>query len=160
MKKIFLPWMILISTLGFSQYRYSQEKKSYENGKLKEIKVKQQGIEKTIKFYYNADGQRISSEIFDNFGDRIFDAKKSYKDSKDLKQTWYNAIGKIKDKLLYKYDNQNRLNQIYNYFGNTDDYFYTKYQYEGKKIVGSKSYYMVKGKKYDLSQINKAINNL
>ncbi|APD06405.1 hypothetical protein UJ101_00873 [Flavobacteriaceae bacterium UJ101] len=157
MKKVLLLSAILISAFSFSQSRYSQGNKSYENGKLKEFRITQNGIEKTLKFDYNTNGLRTNSEIFNASGSKLFEATKSYTDSKDLNQTWYNAAGNIADRLVYKYDSNNRLNQIYNYFGDSNDYFITNYDYSGNRIISANSYFMIGGKKYDLSQIDDII---
>ncbi len=158
MKKVLFLNMILICGFSFSQNRYSQDNKQYENGRLKELRFTQNGIEKKLVFDYNIDGLRTNSEIFNSSGIKLFEATKSYSNSKDLSQIWYNQAGKISDKLIYKYDSRNRLSQIYNYFGDSDDYFITNYDYNGNQIISADSYFMVDGKKYDLSQIDNIIS--
>lgn len=158
MKRAILLCFILISTISFAQSRYSQGNTSYKNNNLKELRITQNGIEKTLKFNYNNNGLRIRSAIFNASGDKLFEATKSYSNTKDLNQVWYTAAGDIADKLIYKYDNQNRLNQIYNYFGGSDDYFTTIYDYSGNTIISARSYFMIEGKKYDLSEIDDIIS--
>ncbi len=158
MKRAILLCFVLISMINFAQSRYSQgSNTSYENVKLKELRITQNGIEKTLKFNYNTDGLRINSSIFNSTGDKLFEATKSYSDTKDLNQVWYNAAGGVADKLIYKYDDKNRLNQIYNYFGDSEDYFTTEYNYNGNTIISARSYFIIEGKKYDLSQIDDII---
>ncbi len=157
MKKPLLLISIFIFSYSFAQNRYNQEDKSYENGKLKEYRITS-GIEKTLKFKYNSNGLRTNSEIFSDNGSKLFEASKEYTDSKDLNQIWYNQSGGVIDKLTYKYDSDNRLNQIYNYFGDSNDYFITNYKYNGNQIISASSYFMIEGKKYDLSEIDDIIS--
>ncbi len=158
MKRILLLSVILICGFGFSQSRYSQDNRQYENGKLKELKFTQDGIEKKLVFDYNMDGLRTNSKIFNAAGIKLFEATKSYSNTKDLSQIWYDQAGGVSDRLIYKYDSRNRLNQIYNYFNDSNDYFITNYNYNGNQIVSADSYFMVDGKKYDLSQIDNIIS--
>ncbi|MFV0236914.1 MAG: hypothetical protein ACK5HU_00055 [Flavobacteriales bacterium] len=158
MKYALLLNAILVSTFIFSQSRYSQGNKSYKNDQLKELKITQNGIDKTLKFDYNSNGLRISSKIFDSSGAKLFEATKSYTNSKDLSQIWYDNAGGVSDKLVYKYDSNNRLNRIYNYFGDSNNYFMTNYDYNGNKIISATSYFMIDGNKYDLSQIDSIIS--
>ncbi|MFV0530830.1 MAG: hypothetical protein ACK5MD_05270 [Flavobacteriales bacterium] len=159
MNKILLLGFILISTFGFSQSRYSQGEANYDkNKKLKELRITQNGIEKTLKFNYNTTGLRTNSKIFNEYGNMLFEATKSYSDTKDLSQIWYNSTGSIRDKLIYKFDSRNRLNQIYNYFGDSNNYFFTHYDYNGNQIISANSYFMVEGKKYDLQEIDALIS--
>ncbi len=158
MKKTLLLITIFIFSYSFSQNRYNQEDKSYENGKIKEFRITDSKIEKILKFKYNSNGLRTNSEIFSTNGSKLFEASKEYTNSKDLNQMWYNQSGRIIDKLTYKYDSDNRLNQIYNYFGDTNDYFITNYKYNGNQIISANSYFMIEGKKYDLSEIDDIIS--
>ena len=156
MKAIFL-----LGTLLFAGGVFAQEAISTTNvvkdsqGRITRLDFVQGGEGKTATYEYNADGARTLSQITGISG-KIFEATTAFNETKDVTQIWYKS-GNISDKLVYKFNDDGRLNEIYDYFKDTNDYFFTEYTYAGAAIASAKSYFVLDGQKTGVQDLDKLI---
>lgn len=156
MKTIFL-----LGTLLFTGGIYTQEAITTTNvvkdsqGKITKLDFIQDGVNKTATYEYNADGARTLSQIAGVSG-KIFEATTAFNETKDVTQIWYKS-GKPDTKLVYKFNDDGRLNQIYDYYKDTNDYFFTEYTYAGAAIASAKSYFVLDGQQTGVQDLDKLI---